>query len=55
MEWLFGLLIIAAACAVWGIAIERHLYAIRRENLKFLPAGSASITVLHIGDIHLAP
>lgn len=55
MEWLFGLLLIAAVFAVWGIAIERHLYAIRRENLKILPEGSATITVLHIGDIHLAP
>ena len=55
MEWLFALLVIAIACAVWGIAIERYLFVVRRESLKILPAKSAPITILHIGDIHLAP
>ena len=55
MQWLWFFVAIAAAAAVWGIGIERHLYAIRRTSVKLLPKGSASITVLHIGDIHMAP
>jgi predicted MPP superfamily phosphohydrolase len=55
MEWLFALLVVALISAVWGIGIERYLFAIRRENVKILPPKSAPITVLHIGDIHLAP
>jgi predicted MPP superfamily phosphohydrolase len=55
MDLLLGLLAIAIACAVWAIAIERYLFVIRRESLKILPAKSAPITILHIGDIHLAP
>ena len=55
MPWLWVVIALAVAAAVWGIAIERHLYAIRRESVKLLPKGSPSITVLHIGDIHMAP
>lgn len=55
MELLIGLLVVAALCAIWGIGIERFLFVIRRENVKILPANSAPITVLHIGDVHLAP
>jgi predicted MPP superfamily phosphohydrolase len=55
MEWLLGLLFIASAAAVWGIGIERFLFTIRRETVKVLPKNSPAITVLHIGDIHLAP
>ena len=55
MQWLYVLLAIAVACAVWGIGIERFLFVVRRENVKVLPANSKPITVLHIGDIHLAP
>ncbi len=53
--WLWALLAVAAAAAIWGIGIERFLFVIRRESIKVLPTGSASIKVLHIGDIHLAP
>lgn len=55
MQWLIALLAIAAACAIWGIGIERYLFVVRREDIKILPANSTPITVLHIGDIHLAP
>ena len=55
MQWLWVLVALAGAAAIWGIGIERHLYAIRRESVKLLPKGSAAITILHIGDIHLAP
>lgn len=55
MQWLLALLALGLACAIWGIGVERYLFAIRRENVKLLPANSKPITVLHIGDIHLAP
>ncbi len=55
MEWLFGIGAIGVLCAIWGIGIERFLFVIRRESVKVLPANSTPITVLHIGDIHLAP
>ena len=55
MNWVFAILAAGLACAIWGIAIERFLFVIRRETVKVLPANSTPITVLHIGDIHLAP
>lgn len=55
MNWLYAILAIGVLCAIWGIGIERYLFVIRRESVKILPAKSAPITVLHIGDIHLAP
>jgi len=41
--------------AIWGIFIERQLFQIRESTIALLPAGSSSIRVLQIGDIHLAP
>jgi predicted MPP superfamily phosphohydrolase len=55
MFWLYAILTIGIACAIWGIGIERYLFVIRRETVKVLPPGAKPITVLHIGDIHLAP
>lgn len=55
MEWLLGLVVLAVAAAVWGIGIERFLFTVRRETVKVLPPNLRSITLLHIGDIHLAP
>jgi predicted MPP superfamily phosphohydrolase len=55
MEWFFALIAIGVVCAIWGIGIERYLFVIRRESVKILPPNSTPITVLHIGDIHLAP
>ena len=55
MSWLYAIAAIGVACAIWGIGIERYLFVIRRETVKVLPANSTPITVLHIGDIHLAP
>ena len=37
------------------MVIERQLYVVRQESIKVLPKGSNPITVLQIGDIHLAP
>lgn len=55
MNWFFAILAAGLACATWGIAIERYLFVIRRETVKILPPNAKPITVLHIGDIHLAP
>jgi len=41
--------------AIWGIFIERALYVVRKESLRVLPLGSTPITVLQVGDIHMAP
>src|SRR5699024_2536203 len=45
----------AAAAAVWGFGIERHLFAVRSHLLRVLPEGSAPIRILHLSDMHLAP
>lgn len=45
----------AAAAAVWGTCIERYLFTVRRHDLALLPAGSPSLTVLHLSDAHMAP
>ncbi len=55
LGWLWLVLGIVGAAAIWGIGIERHLFVIRRESIKVLARGSQPIKVLHIGDIHLAP
>ena len=55
MIWLWVILGIGALAAIWGIGIERHLFVIRRESLRLLPQGRQPITVLHIGDLHIAP
>lgn len=55
MEYLAALVGLGVVAAIWGIAVERHLFVIRRETVAVLPAGAPAITVLHIGDIHLAP
>ncbi|MGV2985610.1 metallophosphoesterase [Microbacterium sp. AGC85] len=46
---------VGAACAVWGIGIERHLFTVREASAEALPAGSRPIRVLHVSDAHMAP
>lgn len=46
---------IAAAAAVYGVAIERRAFRVRREVVPVLAPGSDPIRVLHISDLHLAP
>lgn len=55
MTWLWLILGLAAGAAIWGIVIERYLFVVRRESLRVLPHGSQPLTVLHIGDLHIAP
>jgi predicted MPP superfamily phosphohydrolase len=40
---------------VYATLVERFWFAIRRESLAILPAGSKDIKILHISDIHMAP
>lgn len=46
---------VGVGCAVWGIGIERYLFTLRRHDLAVLPAGSPTLTVLHLSDAHMAP
>lgn len=46
---------VAAAAAVYGIAIERRAFRVRREVVPVLSPGAAPIRVLHLSDLHLAP
>ena len=46
---------VGAAAGVWGIGIERHLYAVRRHTLPILEPGSDPVRILHISDVHMAP
>lgn len=46
---------VGVGTAVWGIGVERYLYAVRRHDVRILPAGSAPLRVLHLSDIHMAP
>jgi uncharacterized protein len=46
---------VGVGAAVWGFGIERYLFTLRRHELAILPAGSPSLTVLHLSDAHMAP
>ncbi|MFS0866708.1 metallophosphoesterase [Microbacterium sp. 179-B 1A2 NHS] len=46
---------VGAAATAWGVGIERHLFTIRAHEAAVLPAGSPSLTVLHLSDPHMAP
>lgn len=46
---------VGAGAAVWGVGIERYLFAIRVHELAILPAGASPIRVLHVSDAHMAP
>ncbi len=46
---------VGVGAAIWGVGIERHLYTVRRHDLRVLPPGAAPIRVLHLSDAHMAP
>lgn len=50
-----GVAIAGGAAAAWGIGVERFLFTVRRHELAVLPAGSPTLTVLHLSDAHMAP
>ena len=48
-----SVLVVAAACILWGIFVERRRYRLVRRRLDILPAdASGSLTVLHLSDLH---
>jgi uncharacterized protein len=51
-----GIVLIAGvACLAWGMLVERRWYRLVRHRLDILPAegdGPASLTVLHLSDLH---
>jgi predicted MPP superfamily phosphohydrolase len=54
---LLGLLIaVALACVVYGVAIERRWFRLRRYDLAILPPGAPGderrLTILHLSDLH---
>lgn len=46
---------VGAAAGIWGIGVERYLFTLRQHELRILPPGSPSLTVLHLSDVHMAP
>lgn len=46
---------IAAAAAVYAVAVERRAYRVRHEVVPVLAPGGDPIRVLHLSDLHLAP
>ena len=39
----------------WASLVERNAFALRRVTVPVLPAGAASLRVLHVSDLHLLP
>ncbi|MFN4002979.1 metallophosphoesterase [Microcella sp.] len=46
---------VAAAAAVYAIAVERRAFRVRHEVVPVLAPGADPIRVLHLSDLHLAP
>jgi len=46
---------VGLGAATWGVGIERHLFTIRRHELRTLPEGTPPLRVLHLSDVHMAP
>lgn len=44
---------VVAGCFAYGVAVERHLFVVRRFVLPVLPVGSPTIRVLQVADVHL--
>nr|WP_051208836.1 metallophosphoesterase [Propionicicella superfundia] len=44
---------VGAACVAYGVVVERHRFVVRRFTLPILPAGSPTVRVLHLADVHL--
>ena len=53
--WLLLATAVLGSIALWSMTISRWRFAIVRSEAAVLPAGSQSIRVLHISDIHMAP
>ena len=46
---------LAAAAAVYAVAIERRAYRVRTELMPVLSPGADPVRILHLSDLHLAP
>ncbi|MBG6239436.1 putative MPP superfamily phosphohydrolase [Mycetocola sp. CAN_C7] len=46
---------VGAGAFAWGALVERRLFTLRRETVPVLPKGAASVTILHLSDLHMAP
>jgi uncharacterized protein len=44
---------VGAAILLYATLIERNWFAVRRHRIPCLPAGSPTITILHLSDLHL--
>ena len=52
----FGALALAGTAAfAWGSLVERKQFTLRNETVPVLPKGAASVTILHLSDLHMAP
>lgn len=49
---LLGLLAFGVACFLYGSLVERTWFVLRRHRVPCLPAGSRSIRILHLSDLH---
>jgi predicted MPP superfamily phosphohydrolase len=53
--WLAVCAAVLGAIALWSMTISRWRFTVVRAEAAVLPKGSATIRVLHISDIHMAP
>ena len=52
----FGALALAGTAAfAWGSLVERRMFTLRHETVPVLPKGAASVSILHLSDLHMAP
>lgn len=52
---LAGLALLGGAAAAWGVGVERRWYALRRRRLESVMRSGATLRLLHVSDVHLAP
>lgn len=52
---LFRAALVAGSAVAGGALLEPHFPVLRRGVVPALPAGSATLTVLHLSDLHLLP
>ena len=55
MIWLYLLLAVGLAIAVYSLTFARWRWSVQRSEAAVLPKGAKPIRVLHISDIHMAP
>jgi predicted MPP superfamily phosphohydrolase len=50
---LIGVVLVAAACVLYGVFVERRAFRLVRRRLAILPAdGPETLTILHLSDLH---